>query len=163
MTKKILIVILLVIAIVVGSCLLIYNNMQKDKNNVRFDDGYSVVQSFNNRYETYFGKNRSLSQVESLVSLVNAHNSNDDEKSRTGGRMNLIAPSIANLQSDGLYHVFGDNVKYSGYYTISSTKYNEMGFLTSISIEYFNTRQWNKFNIILGGYINESISSKLWK
>ena len=104
-------------------------------------DVYKVT-SYNERYTAYFGKNKSLSQVNSLVALVNAHNTNQTEVQQYGGVVSITASGIVGGGTGGTYSANGANARTSGFYQIELVKTDtKSGCINGIKITYFAQRQ----------------------
>ncbi len=100
------------------------------------------VESYNSRYTSYFGKNKSLAEVQSLVSLVNSHNHNQTEVNTYGGMVTISATNIVNGTNNSTYYANGNNARSSGFYEIYQTGTDsQTGCINEITIAYSNARQ----------------------
>ena len=157
----IIVVIVVIILVAVGAFVLLNKNKQSENeaqntvqqgyelyenaNNVAKDVAKEIdsvaAKSYNARYELYFRKNSSLSDLKALINQVNTHNANELEADR--GKINLIGyvinddnSSVEIFDGDAENHNYSvnENAKTSLFYEITCDEYNDEGYIKTIKV-----------------------------
>jgi len=88
----------------------IYDNAKQTADDAVSSINSMVVNSYNQRYEIYVGKNKTASETKSLYSLINANNADDNRLE--GNTITYEGPSKAEITSPGYYDIsveYGSN------------------------------------------------------